>query len=151
MIRIIDLDSLTPKNVQQYPPKLLMQMCLGYLKLASLDNSGAVRKYLVDKKNTLTTIVESWLQGETPMEMESSRVMVKFLSKLEIPNQVLCDWLTFKYEVYQKSNDLLLQYIADNWTHEKLQVGEYLIAKAASEDTCRIMLGVFLPILEVLQ
>jgi hypothetical protein len=108
MIRIIDLDSLTPKNVQQYPPKLLMQMCLGYLKLASLDNSGAVRKYLVDKKNTLTTIVESWLQGETPMEMESSRVMVKFLSKLEIPNQVLCDWLTFKYEVYQKSNDLLL-------------------------------------------
>lgn len=77
-----------------------MQMCLGYLKLAALDNSGAVRKYLVDKKNTLTTIVESWLQGETPMEMESSRVMVKFLSKLEIPNQVLCDWLTFKYEVY---------------------------------------------------
>jgi hypothetical protein len=61
-------------------------MCLGYLKLASLDNSGAIRKYLVDKKNTLATIVESWLQGETPMEMESSRVMVKFLSKLEIPN-----------------------------------------------------------------
>lgn len=85
-----------------------MQMCLGYLKLAALDTSGAVRGYLVDKKNTLTTIVESWIQGETPMEMESSRVMVKFLSKLEIPNQVLCDWLTFKYEVYQKSNDLLL-------------------------------------------
>ena len=63
---------------------------------------------MVEKKHALTTVVEEWFQGDTPMEMESSRVMVKFLSKLEIPNQVLCDWLTFKYEVYQKSNDLLL-------------------------------------------
>lgn len=82
------------------------------------------------------------------MEMESSRVMVKFLSKLEIPNQVLCDWLTIKYEVYQKTNDLLLSYIADNWSHEKLQVGEYLVAKAAQEGSDRALLGVFLPILE---
>lgn len=63
-----------------------MQMCLGYLKLAGLDSTGQIRGYLVEKKHALTTVVEEWLQGETPMEMESSRVLVKFLSKLEIPN-----------------------------------------------------------------
>ncbi len=68
----------------------------------------------------MSAIVENWLQGETPMEMESSRVLIKFMSKLEIPNQVLCDWLTVKYEIYQKSHDLIMQYIADNWQHEKL-------------------------------
>ena len=130
-IKILDLNGLTPANVRHYPPKLLMQMCLGYLKLGNLDPTGEVRSYLVDKKYALCTVVEEWLQGDTPMEMESSRVMVKFLTKLEIPNQVLCEWLTVKYEVYQKTNDLLLSYIADNWSHEKLQVGEYLIAKAA--------------------
>lgn len=81
--------------------------------------------------------------------MESSRVLVKFLTKLEIPNMVLCNWLTVKYEVYQKTNDLLLQYIADNWNHEKLKVGEYLIAKAAEEGFDKSLLGVFLPILEL--
>lgn len=144
----MDLNGLTPKNVQSYPPKLLMQMCLGYLKLSNLDESGKIRAFLVDKKNALCTVVEEWLQGDTPMEMESSRVMVKFLTKLEIPNQVLCDWLTVKYEVYQKTNDLLLSYIADNWSHEKLQVGEYLVAKAAQEGSDRALLGVFIPILE---
>jgi hypothetical protein len=147
-IRLLDLNGLTPKNVQSYPPKLLMQMCLGYLKLSNLDESGKIRAFLVDKKNALCTVVEEWLQGDTPMEMESSRVMVKFLTKLEIPNQVLCDWLTVKSEVYQKTNDLLLSYIADNWTHEKLQVGEYLVAKAAQEGSDRTLLGVFIPILE---
>ncbi len=95
-------------------------MCLGYLKLAQLDPSGKIRDFLIEKKHVLATVVEEWLQGDTPMEMESSRVLIKFLSKLEIPNQVLCDWLTIKYEVYQKTNDLLLSYIADNWSHEKL-------------------------------
>jgi hypothetical protein len=93
-LRIVDIDRIKPNNVSQYPPKLLMQMCLGYLKLAALDESGEVRAYLVSKKQFLTKIIEEWLQGETPLELESSRVLVKFLSKLEIPNLVLCYWLT---------------------------------------------------------
>lgn len=127
-------------------------MCLGYLKLSKIDeqlSGGELRAYLVSKKHALTAVVEEWLQGDSPLELESSRVLVKFLSKLEIPNQTLCDWLTVKYEVYQKSNDLLLQYIADNWNHEKLRVGEYLITKAASEGLEKSLLGVFLPILEI--
>lgn len=75
-------------------------MCLGYLKLASIDTTGEVRKYLVQKQKPLCAVVEEWLQGESPLELESSRVIVKFLTKLEIPNQTLCDWLTDKYEVY---------------------------------------------------
>lgn len=37
-IRIIDLDRIKPTNVQQYHPKMLMSMCLGYLKLSMIDN-----------------------------------------------------------------------------------------------------------------
>ena len=33
-LNFIDLDRLKPNNVHSYPPKVLMQMCLGYLKLA---------------------------------------------------------------------------------------------------------------------
>ena len=76
---------------------------------------------------------------------------MKFLTKLEIPNEILCDWLTIKFEVYQKTNDLLLQYVADNWNHDKLKVGEYLIAKTAEEGLDKSLLGVFLAILEVVQ
>jgi hypothetical protein len=43
---------------------------------------------------------------------------------------------------------LLLSYIADNWSHEKLHLGEYLIAKAAEEGVGKSLLGVFLVILE---
>jgi hypothetical protein len=56
---------------------------------------------------------------------------VKFLSKIVIPNQTLSEWLTIKPEIYQKTGDLLLAYIAENWNHERYQVGEYLVAKAA--------------------
>ncbi len=60
-IKLLDLNGLTPKNVQSYPPKLLMQMCLGYLKLSNLDESGKIRAFLVDKKHALCTVVEEWL------------------------------------------------------------------------------------------
>jgi hypothetical protein len=36
---------------------------------------------------------------------------------------------TTKVEVDQKTNDLLLSYIAENCNDEKLHFGEYLIAK----------------------
>ena len=36
-IQIIDLDRVKPSNVSNYHPKMLMMMCLGYLKLAMID------------------------------------------------------------------------------------------------------------------
>ena len=97
---MIDLDRMKPKNVSHYPPKLLMQLCLGYLKLAAIDKSQELKNFLIAKRKALCCVVEEWLQGETPLELESSRVIVKFLTKLEIPNETLCDWLTIKSEVY---------------------------------------------------
>ncbi len=61
-----------------------MQMCLGYLKLGGMDPN--LHAFLVAKKHALVTVIEAWLQGETPLELESSRVLVKFLCKLEVPN-----------------------------------------------------------------
>lgn len=58
---MIDLDSLKPSNVHSYPPKLLMQMCLGYLKLSLIDPLGSVKAFLILKKNAVTTVVEEWL------------------------------------------------------------------------------------------
>jgi len=56
-----------------------------------------------------------------------------------------------KFEVYQKTNDLLLQYVADNWNHPKLKVGEYLFTKAADEGVGKALIGIFLPLLETLK
>jgi len=53
----VDLDRLKPGSVQ--PPKVLMQMCLGYLKLAALDET--LKAFLVAKKQTLAAVVEAWL------------------------------------------------------------------------------------------
>lgn len=36
-----------------------MQMCLGYLKLAALDET--LKAFLVAKKQTLAAVVEAWL------------------------------------------------------------------------------------------
>ena len=45
-----------------------------------------MKNFMIKKKHTLAAVVEEWLQGDTPLELESSRVLVKFISKLEIPN-----------------------------------------------------------------
>lgn len=82
-LKIIDLDRISPTNVRDYHPKMLMALCLGYLKLGLLDDN--LKQEIVKKKH-LTSVVEEWLMKDTPIENESSRVLVKFLSKLEIPN-----------------------------------------------------------------
>jgi hypothetical protein len=76
---------------------MLMQLCLGYLKLALLDDN--VREFLIKKKH-FTTVIEEWLQGESPLENECSRILVKFISKLVIPNEILSEWITTKYVIY---------------------------------------------------
>ncbi|CDW71353.1 dna-dependent protein kinase catalytic subunit [Stylonychia lemnae] len=143
-MRCINLNHMTVDNVQNYHPKMLMSMCLGYLKLASIDPN--IKEYLISFRS-LPTIVEAWFDIDTPISNESARVLVKFLSKLEIPNETLCEWLTKKHLLYQKSSDLLLSYIAENWNHFKLNVGEYLIIKAKDEPS---LYAVFIPILEKL-
>lgn len=53
------------------------------------------------------------------------------MAQLRIPNETLFSWLTGKSSVYQKTNDLLLKYIAENWIKDKVHLGEYLIQKAS--------------------
>ncbi len=98
-----------------------------------------------DEPRGFPAVIESWIEGEVPAEVESSRLLVSFMSKLKIPNEVLSRWLTTKNDVYQKNSDLLLQYIADNWSRDKVHVGEYLVQKAGIQME---LLAVLIPIVE---
>lgn len=49
------------------------------------------------------------------------------MASLGIPNEILSEWLTNKSDVYHKTSDILLKYIAENWTRSDTQVGHYLI------------------------
>ena len=37
-MKIINLDRIKPNNVKEYHPKMMMSMCLGYLKLSFLND-----------------------------------------------------------------------------------------------------------------
>jgi hypothetical protein len=65
-----------------YHPKMLMQMCLGYLKLSFLDPK--VREFLIQKKH-LTAVVKEWLKGDSSREL-SWRNNVKFFIKIDSSN-----------------------------------------------------------------
>ena len=67
------------------------------------------------------------------------------MASLRIPNETLNTWLKDKSFVYQKTSDLLLKYISENWTKDKVHLGEYLIQKATKDLG---LLAVFLPIIE---
>ena len=100
-----------------------MNLCLGYLKLCEIDAS--LRRALARSINepsgegraSFRQVVELWLNCDSPFENESGRVLVKFMSKLRIPNNVVLEWITQKSAtaVYHKCSDILLQYIADAW------------------------------------
>ena len=68
-------------------------MCLGYLKLSEIDPS--LKEYLIEKTckvsvnykkkvkaSNLQTVIEDWLESDSPYENEAARLLVKFLSKL---------------------------------------------------------------------
>ena len=95
--------------------------------------------------STLAPVVETWIQCDTPAEVESGRLLVSFMAQLSIPNTILSEWLTSKSEVYHKTNGILLKYIADYWLSHTLQVGTYLVEKAKENLD---LLSVFVPILE---
>ena len=95
--------------------------------------------------NTLGSVVEEWIKGVQPPEIESTRILVQFMCKLRIRNEELIGWLTEKTQIYQRTSDLLLAYIADNWSKDPIFVGEYIINKAGEDMR---LLTVFIPILE---
>jgi hypothetical protein len=82
---------------------------------------------------SLSIVIDECSAGNTPLENESCRLLVNFMSKLKIPNETLYSWLTEKYQIYQKCSDLLLAYIAENWQNEPEQVGDYLVNKAGED------------------
>ena len=104
-----------------------------------------VRNYLLEFCEKLGPTVEIWIQSDTPTYIESSRLLVDFMASLRIPNETLNNWLKDKSFVYQKTSDLLLKYISENWTKDKVHLGEYLIQKATKDLG---LLAVFLPIIE---
>ena len=124
-----------PERANIYAPRLLLNLCLGYLKLVKIDES--LRDYLIDEikeitsnrrppqdqissqkavKMNLKDIIELWLERDSPFENESARMLVKFMSKLKISNRVLLEWITQKTAMYHKCNDILLNYITEKWS-----------------------------------
>ena len=101
-------------------------MCLGYLKLSEIDPS--LKEYLIEKTSkvsinfkkrvkpsNLQTVIEDWLESDSPYENEAARFLVKFLCKISISNQVLFEWITHKTSVYLKCSDIILAYITEQW------------------------------------
>jgi hypothetical protein len=43
---------------------------------------------------SLKGVIELWLNCDSPFENESARVLIKFMSKLKIPNKVVLEWIT---------------------------------------------------------
>ena len=93
----------------------------------------------------LGQVVDEWVTGLQPPEIDSTRILIQFMCKLRVKNEELVLWLTEKNQVYQRASDLLLAYIADNWNKEPVFVGEYIISKAGEDMR---LLPVFIPILE---
>ena len=69
------------------------------------------------KDGVLADVVETLSSSVTPQDIESSRIIVNFMCKLKIPNELLFKWLTTQ-QVYQKASDILLVYIAKNWSRD---------------------------------
>jgi len=109
----------------------MMNLCLGFLKLCELDDSlkraltFKIHLSIAKNENSFKAVVEQWLNCDSPFENESGKVLVKFMSKLGIPNNVLLEWITLKTaaQVYHKCSDILLSYIADNWTKPCIILG----------------------------
>lgn len=123
-IRILDIGNIQTRKAHIYSPRLLMILCLGFLKLSEIDAS--LKQYLLQQVSrsgsedapSLKDVIELWLSCDSPFENESGRVLIKFMSKLRIPNKVILEWITQKNAnaVYHKCNDILLQYIAERWS-----------------------------------
>jgi hypothetical protein len=123
-ISILDLGRIDPTRSHIYAPRLMMNLCLGYLKLCEADDTlkPLLTAWVCEPKRegapSFRQVIELWLAGDSPFENESARMLVKFMSRLRIPNDVVLEWVTQKSaaSVYHKCGDLLLQYIAEAWS-----------------------------------
>ena len=61
-------------------------------------------------------MIHAWLESDSPYENESAKILVKFVSKLRISNQVILEWITKKSVIYHKTSEIILDYIADNFS-----------------------------------
>ena len=68
------------------------------------------------RRKTIKDVIELWLESESPYENEQARVLLKFVSKLRISNDVLLEWITKRPAVYHQASDVLLEYIAEHWS-----------------------------------
>lgn len=131
--KILDLTKISSDLPHIYSPRVLLNLCLGYLKLAEVDpeikpylNSQmrAVTRHKCKKvskgseKETMKTVVETWLDSDQPYENESGRILVKFFTKVGLGNQVLLEWVTSRNVVYLKCSEMILSYIAQHWGEE---------------------------------
>jgi hypothetical protein len=134
-ISILDLANLSSEKQNIYSPRLMLNLCLGYLKLAEIEPN--LREFLIQKtcqvsvnykkrvkSSILQSIIENWLESDSPYENESARIFVKFLSKLSISNLVLLEWITHKTYVYLKCSDILLDYIKERWMEKQADYQE---------------------------
>lgn len=66
-------------------PRLMTHLCLGYLKLAEFDPK--LKQELIElSSNSLGQVVDEWVKGSEPPEIESTRVLIQFMCKLRVKN-----------------------------------------------------------------
>jgi len=87
------------KTQNDLQPRLLSNLCQGYLNLAAIDKN--LKHELIKlATSSLPAVIDKCSTGNTPLENESCRLLVNFMSKLKIPNEVLFSWLTEKNQIY---------------------------------------------------
>ena len=84
-------------------------------------------------RKTIKDVIEQWLESESPYENEQARVLLKFISKLRISNDVLLEWITRRPAVYHQASDILLEYIAEQWS--KPQMPDQEVSESEEEDS----------------
>ena len=121
---IVDLSSIDPTKTKLYSPKVVMNLCLGLLKLGELD--PALKEQLTNnlsspaKENhiSIRQAAELWLASSSPFENDAGRLLVKYMSKLRIPPEVVLDWVTHKSSasVFHRCGDVVMDFICEAWT-----------------------------------
>lgn len=69
-------------------------------------------------------LIEIWTESDSPAENESAKILVGFYCKIDLPNQVLIEWMVQKPVMYLKCNEVLLEFITTNFSKPIEQAGE---------------------------
>jgi hypothetical protein len=95
-----DLSSIvSAKGTNNLQPRLLSSLCQGYLNLSLIDKT--LKQRLIDlSAQNLAAVIDQSSAGSSPLENDSCRLLVNFMSKLKIPNETLYSWLTEKNHIY---------------------------------------------------